>query len=543
MSTTRVLRASGVSILSVAVFAVLAALASRQGGDTLSWLLLPLGAFASGASAVVAFHIEASRAPTLQARVSPQAAVAERPTIVAIALQCFALFATLASAPYLPGNSWDLSLFACLLVFSLVSDLLSVQTANRLQISGSFLALVLAMVFLGPGPAALIGVLTIGVGWLRWRDEPHYLLNNLVTYSGFPLVGGLAFYLIGEAFGTTPDEPLFYLLVAALFFAALLVNFALIATYGSYVERTSFWSKCAILPPLLPSEGATALMGCGAAYLYHAAGVGAIGVFAGVLITFQYLLGSLLISQRSEDELERRSKELASFQVGMLSATLRTLDLRDQMTTRHSAVVARYSRAIAQKVGLSRREEELVHIAGLLHDIGKFVLPDHILKAETPLTDEDWALIRRHPEQGADLVSSLDGYGPVAEIILAHHERVDGKGYPRGLSGAAIPKLARIVAVAEAYDAMTAPDSYRTPISSGEAIAELRGVAGTQLDVHFVAVFVELLEGETVNDLAVEAEEVDIEEELESRQPVIQPSKTIRPRERRLLVTSGSSYA
>ena len=124
----------------------------------------------------------------------------------------------------------------------------------------------------------------------------------------------------------------------------------------------------------------------------------------------------------------------------MLSAMLRTLDLRDQMTARHSAAVARYSRAIAQRAGFSRREEELVHIAALLHDIGKFILPDRILKANVPLTDEDWMLIRRHPQQGARVVSSLDGYGPVAEIILAHHERIDGKGYPRGLDGDDIPE-------------------------------------------------------------------------------------------------------
>ena len=150
----------------------------------------------------------------------------------------------------------------------------------------------------------------------------------------------------------------------------------------------------------------------------------------------------------------------------MLSAMLRTLDLRDQMTARHSAAVARYSRAIAQRAGYSRREEELVHIAALLHDIGKFILPDRILKANVPLTDEDWMLIKRHPQQGARVVSSLDGYGPVAEIILAHHERIDGKGYPRGLAGDDIPELARIISVADTYDVMTARDSYRTPMSS-----------------------------------------------------------------------------
>ena len=129
-----------------------------------------------------------------------------------------------------------------------------------------------------------------------------------------------------------------------------------------------------------------------------------------------------------------------------------------------------------------------------------------------PLTDEDWMLIRRHPQQGARVVSSLDGYGPVADIILAHHERIDGKGYPRGLEGDAIPELARIISVADTYDVMTARDSYRTPTSSYEAIQELRRVSGKQLDARFVEVFIELLEDGDVSFR--HGEEADFEREL-----------------------------
>jgi HD-GYP domain-containing protein (c-di-GMP phosphodiesterase class II) len=108
-------------------------------------------------------------------------------------------------------------------------------------------------------------------------------------------------------------------------------------------------------------------------------------------------------------------------------------------------------------------------------------------------------LIRRHPQQGARVVSSVDGYGPIADIILAHHERIDGSGYPRRLKGEDIPVAARIISVADTYDVMTARDSYRTPMSSFEAIQELQRVAGTQLDAHFVAIFVELLEGKDLD--------------------------------------------
>jgi putative nucleotidyltransferase with HDIG domain len=444
---------------------------------------------------------------------------AERPTPLIIALELALLVAVAVAIAFRAGSGdWEPALFGILLGFSVFSDLTAIETDSRVKISGSFLALVLAMVFLGGAAAALIGVASIAVGYARWRDEPHDLLNNVVTYATFPLVGGWAFHETIDGLGVTASEPAFYTLVFGVFLVALAINFSMIASYTCYLDRSSFVEKIrTALFPLLPSEMAAALMACGVAFTYVQIGLAGVALFGIVLITFQYLLGALLKSQDRARELEVRSKQLASFQVGMLSALLRTLDLRDQMTARHSAAVARYSRAIAQRAGFSRREEELVHIAALLHDIGKFILPDRILKANVPLTDDDWMLIRRHPQQGARVVSSLDGYGPVADIILAHHERIDGKGYPRGLEGDDIPELARIISVADTYDVMTARDSYRTPTSSYEAIQELRRVAGKQLDARFVEIFIELLEGEDLSFRHGEAADFERELALEAR--------------------------
>jgi putative nucleotidyltransferase with HDIG domain len=443
----------------------------------------------------------------------------KRPTPFGLGVMTTALLATTAVGIWwAPECNWDPGLFSILLVFSVLSYVTAVTTESKVKVSGAFLALVLAMVFLGGTPAAVIGVATNAIGWLvRWHDEPHYLLNNVVAYAIFPLVAGIVFHLVIEGTGLTAADPVFYLLIFALFQFALALNFVLIATYHVYVGRASFGDQLRVLPPVLPSEFASAMLAVAVAFIYHVIGIAAIAFFGIVLITFQYLLGQLLLSQQRALELERRSKQLASFQVGMLSAMLRTLDLRDQMTARHSAAVARYSRAIAQRAGYSRREEELVHIAALLHDIGKFILPDRILKANVPLTDEDWMLIRRHPQQGARVVSSLDGYGPVADIILAHHERIDGKGYPRGLIGDEIPELARIISVADTYDVMTARDSYRSPISAYDAMQELRRVAGKQLDARFVEIFIELLEGKDVSFQHGEAADFEKELALEAR--------------------------
>ncbi len=131
---------------------------------------------------------------------------------------------------------------------------------------------------------------------------------------------------------------------------------------------------------------------------------------------------------------------------------------------------------------MSKKDQEFAHTAGLLHDIGKFVLSDRVMERGGQLEESDWRGIRRHPDIGAELLRDIGVYGPVAEIVRAHHERMDGRGYPRGLSGDEIPAIARIVAVAEVYDTLTAPDTYRTPMNSFEALNELRRVAGSQLD-------------------------------------------------------------
>ena len=170
-------------------------------------------------------------------------------------------------------------------------------------------------------------------------------------------------------------------------------------------------------------------------------------------------------------ELARRTEELGTLQVGVLSTVLQTLSMRDAMTARHSAAVARYSREVAAMLGVDEREQDLIHTAALLHDIGKFILPDYVLFANRKLTDDEWELIKLHPEQGAKLVERIEGYGPIAEIVLHHHEKFAGGGYPAGIAGEEIPLGARIIAVADTYDVMTSRDSYRRPVSPEAALA------------------------------------------------------------------------
>ena len=440
----------------------------------------------------------------------------ERPTRLALGLEVAALAAALVVSVLSDGwSDWDLPLLLTLTALSIVSDLIAIETrVSRVAVSASLMTIVIGAVLLGGAPAALMGVITIGAGWLKHRYELHHLLINLVTYAWFPLIAGIVFHVVSDAGGIDTGSLGFYLLIIAVFVLALAIDFALIAGYSCYVERSSFLTKVQRgLLPVLPSELAASMLALGFAAAYVQAGTAAVALLSVIILVFQYTVGALLVSQDRGDELELRARQLAGFQVALLSALLRTLDLRDRMTARHSAAVARYSREIAAASGFSPEDQELVHSAGLLHDIGKFVLPDDILKSgRRRLTDAEWDAIKAHPYEGARIVSQIDGYQPIGEIILAHHERLDGKGYPRGLNESEIPELAKIVSVADTYDVMTARDTYREPVSSYEAVVELRRVSGTQLDPRYVEALVAVLDGK---DLAYRhGEDADFEAEL-----------------------------
>jgi putative nucleotidyltransferase with HDIG domain len=437
--------------------------------------------------------------------------------------------------------SWDLPLLVALFGFAVMSDLWAIDTSaklgnkGRLLMSGSFLALVVAMVLLGGAPAAMIGVGTIVVGHLRFHERRDLFVNNLVAYAWFPLLGGIAFQAGRDALNLTANDPAYYALVAGVFAFALAVNFTVVAGYGCYLDGTSLREQARrALAPVLGWDMAAAALATSMVYSYNQVGGGALALFAVVMLGSQRLLTQVFAAERRAEQLEERMEAFAKLHVGLLHTMIRTLDLRDRMTARHSAAVAHYAREIASAIGMPDDDQETVHTAALLHDIGKFNLPDHILKADVPLGDAEWELIRTHPEEGARLVSHLEGYAEAAELVRAHHERFDGNGYPSGLAGTQIPLGSRIISVADTYDVLTARDSYRKPISSAQAIEELRRVAGSQLDPAVVSVFVELL---ATKDLRYRhGDDADFETELAMDRRVARYAAGVGPGSR----TSGS---
>ena len=390
-------------------------------------------------------------------------------------------------------------LFGALVVFALISQPIPL-TSKKIEVNGAFISIVLTSVLIGPLPGALAGIVTMLAYELRHRRSLALTLANVSTYAVFPLVSGFVFQLAdGPALIADKDVAVIPLVVGA-FLAANIVNFLLIAIDIAVVDGVSVQTSAReVYADVFPVEFAVAVLTGAVSFAFALYGDVALLLLALVALVFQYLLRVAFRAVERGSELEDRNQQLASLQVGLISTMVKTLSLRDHMTARHSAAVARYAREMAAELGLGEQEQDLIHTAALFHDIGKFIFPDSILLANTRLSDEDFAIVRRHPEVGAEIIGEIDGYGPVAEVVRHHHERIDGKGYPDAIAGDDIPLGSRIIAVADVYDVITARDTYRKPVSTTEAIAELRRVAGTQLDADLVELFVGIIESRGVS--------------------------------------------
>ena len=194
----------------------------------------------------------------------------------------------------------------------------------------------------------------------------------------------------------------------------------------------------------------------------------------------------------------RRSAR-AAVQEAAVQAFLRAIEVKDPYTRGHSERVAEYAALIGRRLGLPEDRVTVLAHAAALHDVGKLGVPSTLLRKAGPLDHGEYAEMRQHAKRGADLVRGLDFSGEVRDAVLHHHERLDGAGYPDGLTGGRIPFYARIIAVADAYDAMTSTRSYRAAMPVRDALGELRRCAGSQFDPAAVAALEEAL-GESVLD-------------------------------------------
>lgn len=433
------------------------------------------------------------------------AAPTPRPTL-STTLASAILVASIATVALSDHGASRHALLYLLIVVATGAALFVSGVGSNSTFSPAFICGMMAVAFLGPPAAFLVPLVAETATWIIERYRWRAFVNNLAAIPGATLVIALAFEAIDPARGSWQ----FYTVLAVATLVEFLVNVVVIVYLMSLLDggdmRTGLKSYVAFLPTVVFSVAL--VLAVSAAYIDF--GLVAIAYLAVALAGVGYMTHLVSLARQ-------QAREFANLSWGILSSLLRTLNERDVRASRHCAAVAKFSRDIARAAALGERDQELAHTAGLMHDIGRFVLSDRVMERGAELTPDDWRGIRRHPDVGADLLQNIGVYGPVGEIVRCHHERIDGRGYPRGLTGEDIPEVAKIVAIAEIYDTLTAPDTYRKPMSSFEALTELRRVSGRQVAGEYVDIFSDLMYGKGVEYRHSESADFDVELAVEER--------------------------
>ena len=193
-------------------------------------------------------------------------------------------------------------------------------------------------------------------------------------------------------------------------------------------------------------------------------------------------------------EIRLKTEKLSHAYIQIVQALAASVDAKDRYTHGHSSRVAEYSREIARRAGFSRTEQDDIYMTGLLHDVGKIGISDAIINKPAKLTDEEYAVIKTHPAVGAEILKKITDLPWLTVGARWHHERYDGRGYPDGLAGEAIPEIARIIAVADTYDAMTSNRSYRGSMPQERVRAEIERCRGSQFDPAFADIMLKMID-------------------------------------------------
>ena len=369
----------------------------------------------------------------------------------------------------------------------------SVRLSPAIEISVAFLPFVFAAVMFGPLGAAVVAALGLlsefRQPYLRWCV---WTASRVIVAAGC----GLAATLVGAPHLHRFGDLMFA--VAAATVAEVLLDGVLsgltLRVRGTGSFRTVGRDILPILAAAVPLyTPVIAALG----FAYREISPWSVALFLVPALAAQRLFMLYREQRETADRLSAANARLARANLSFASALVATLDARDQYTAGHSAAVAVYARDIARRMGLSEADQELAHVCGLVHDIGKIGLPAGLLEKTGPLTLEERRQMEKHSEIGERILANVAGYADIATIVRHHHERIDGNGYPDGLVGNDIPLLSRILCVADSYDAMTSDRPYRDAMPSRVARLRLAQAVESQFDTSVVAAFEAILAGAT----------------------------------------------
>jgi putative nucleotidyltransferase with HDIG domain len=379
---------------------------------------------------------------------------------------------------------------AVLALLALVAERWSVRLTPNLEISISALPRLFAAVVFGPLPAMVVGGLSM-LGdfrppYLRWAV---YSCTRSITAVAAAFAAGWASTLTDNRLGAVTLATLAGVAageILDLFFCSITMSLRRVGPVTVAARE------------LLPVAPTTVLLYTAVvatlAYAYRELSPWSLPFFLLPALAAQRLFTMYQGQRDLAGELRVANEQLERANLSFAGALVATLDARDRYTAGHSAAVAVYAHDIAREMGLDRDDQELAHLSGLLHDIGKIGVPPGILEKPGPLTLQERRKMEEHSAIGERILAKVEAYAEIARIVRHHHERIDGCGYPDGLKDPDIPLISKIICVADAYNAMTSDRPYRDAMPTEVARTRLAQAAGTQFDPGVVAAFDRVLE-------------------------------------------------
>jgi putative nucleotidyltransferase with HDIG domain len=413
---------------------------------------------------------------------------------VLLALTAVTLATTLALAGWTLGNPWAV---AGLAVVAGLAERSRVRLSDQIEISICLLPTLLAGVLYGPLASMVVwGASMIGGFSL---DTAHPYLRVSIYSCSRSIAGGFTGLIAFQiAHGSIEDT---FVAAAVAAGAGAVVAQILDVLFASCTLRLRGGAAFDVLRTLAPLVLAAVplyapIVGL-LAYAYAEISGWTLVLFFVPALAAQRLFGMYQDQRRGAEELAVANARLGRVNLSFVTALVAWIDARDPWTAGHSAAVSIYARDIAERLALPEEEQRLAHLCGLVHDIGKIGLPPGLLEKPGALTLAERRLMETHSEIGEHILAKIDDYTDIAQIIRHHHERWDGQGYPDRLAGEAIPLIARIICVADAYNAMTSKRPYREAMPSRVARLRLAQGAESQFDTAIVAAFEAILAGAT----------------------------------------------
>jgi putative nucleotidyltransferase with HDIG domain len=394
------------------------------------------------------------------------------------------------------GNGW---LVLALAAAAAAAERGTVRLSKTLEVSVAFLPILFAAVVFGPLASMLVAAASMLPDLRPAPDTPSPYLKFAIYAASRSIIGGVAggvaVLFSGGAESQTGSIVMATVASAVtascmdLLFSSITVR---LRGRGRVLDGARFLGPVLVSAVLLYTPVVALL-----AYAYQSVSHWVLPLFFAPALAAQLLFVLYQAQLRLTEDLTEVNERLERANLSFASALVATLDARDQYTAGHSAAVAIYSRDIARRMGLSEEDQELVHLCGLVHDIGKIGLSPGLLEKTGPLTLDERRQMQEHPAIGERILANVEDYSEIAAIVRHHHERVDGQGYPDGLGGDEIPLLSRILTVADAYDAMTSDRPYRDAMPSRVARLRLAQAVESQFDTSVVAAFEAILAGAT----------------------------------------------